>query len=157
MRNFCLAAKEHADGRREDDDVGDVVVVASEVNGGAGEVFLAGVAVDGEVLTEEAAGDEGLMANLDMDAAGREVDEEAVVDANPGGLDDEDAAAPQGPVEKNVEEGDVLVEDVGLAGEGGSIIRLVVRLGRPELYKMSVTREVFCCSKCSFLDLRQRF
>lgn len=77
--DVCLATKEQANCCREDGDVGDGVVVASEVDGGAREVFLMVVAADG----------------------------------------------------------DVLVEDVGLIGERGSI-RVIARLiGRPELRKMS--------------------
>ncbi|GAB2302155.1 hypothetical protein Dimus_036173 [Dionaea muscipula] len=95
----------------EDGDVDDSVVVAGEVDAHAEEGLLGGVSVDGLVLSEEGGGDEGLVAALDEDALGGEVNEVAVGDPDPGGVYDGDTAAPIAGFEEDVSKCDVL-EDV---------------------------------------------
>lgn len=111
-----LSADHNSNGGGEDGDVGDGVVVAGELNGGAGEVPLADVAADGGMLAEKGGGNESLVAAVDEDSLGGEVEEEAVGDADPGGVGQEKTAASEAGIEEDVSESDVLVVDSEVLG-----------------------------------------
>lgn len=93
----------------EDDDVADGVVVAEDVDSDAGEVLLAGVAAGVDVLPQEGVPDVGLVAAAYEDAAGGEMGDVTIVDGDPQGIDNGDAAAPEVGVDGEVLEDDALV------------------------------------------------
>ncbi|GER33157.1 acyl-CoA N-acyltransferase, partial [Striga asiatica] len=96
----------------EDDDVGHGVVVAGEVDSGAGEGGFGGVVAVVGVLAKEATGDEGFVATADEDSLGGEAEKEGVEDADTNGVEHGNAAAAEGGVEEDVSEGDGFVADV---------------------------------------------
>ena len=63
------------------------------------------------MLAEEGVGDEILVAVLDEDSLGGEMEEETAVDADSGGVDHEKTASAVAGIEEDVSESDILVVD----------------------------------------------
>ena len=104
-----LAGHHHAHCRWIYYHVGDGVIVADDVYGRAGKAPLTGVAPGGDVLTEEGAVDEGLVATLDEDSGGVEMGDVAVVYGGSERVYDCNAAAPVVGIQHEVSEADEFV------------------------------------------------
>ena len=104
-----LAGHHDADGGGEYYHVGDGVVVADDVYGRAGEAPLAVVGAGCDVLAEEGALDEGLVAAADEDSGGVEMGDVAVVYGGSQGVYDGNTAAAVVGIQQEVSEGDELV------------------------------------------------
>lgn len=107
-----LPCHQNPDGGGEDDDVGDCVIVAGDVDSDAGEVLLAVVAAGGDVLADETIPDIGLVAGSYENAIGGEMRNVAIVYGRSQGINNRDAASREIGVDDEVLKRDVF-EAVG--------------------------------------------